>query len=99
LVDDLIGAAFPVNNPNATVSCGGTMRAVSALMIELPSGGWAVLSGIVDVVLGIMLLAAWPFSGLWFLGLAVGIGLLFRGAWWSAFALAARKSPERPATV
>jgi len=78
---------------------GGTMRAVSALMIELPSGGWAVLSGIVDVVLGIMLLAAWPFSGLWFLGLAVGIGLLFRGAWWSAFALAARKSPERPATV
>jgi len=23
LVDDLIGAAFPVNNPDATASCGG----------------------------------------------------------------------------
>ena len=72
---------------------GGTMRTISALMIDLPNGGWAVLSGIVDVILGIMLLASWPISGLWFLGLAVGIGLLFRGAWWSAFALAARKSP------
>ena len=72
---------------------GGILRVVSALMINLPSGGWAVLSGFIDVVLGIMLLAAWPASGLWFLGLAVGIGLLFRGAWWSAFALAARKVP------
>jgi len=72
---------------------GGAMRAVSALMINLPNGGWAVLSGIVDVVLGIFLLAHWPYSGLWFLGLAVGIALIFRGAWWSAFALAARKAP------
>jgi uncharacterized membrane protein HdeD (DUF308 family) len=72
---------------------GGTMRTISALMMHLPSSGWAVLSGMVDVILGIMLLAAWPFSGFWFLGLAVGIGLLFRGAWWSAFALAARKAP------
>ena len=74
---------------------GGTMRAVSALMIDLPSGGWAVLSGIVDVVLGIMLLSSWPVSGVWFLGLAVGIELLFRGAWWSAFALSAHKSPAK----
>jgi uncharacterized membrane protein HdeD (DUF308 family) len=69
------------------------MRALSALMINLPNGGWAVLSGIVDVILGILLLSHWPISGLWFLGLAVGIGLIFRGAWWSAFALAARKLP------
>lgn len=75
---------------------GGAMRAISALMIDLPNGGWAVLSGGVDVILGIMLLAAWPASGLWFLGLAVGIGLIFRGAWWSAFALAARKAPKMP---
>ena len=75
---------------------GGGMRALSALMIDLPNGGWAVLSGIVDVILGILLLSAWPVSGLWFLGLAVGIGLIFRGAWWSAFALAVRKEPKLP---
>lgn len=73
---------------------GGAMRAISALMINLPNGGWAVLSGIVDVLLGIFLLTSWPVSGLWFLGLAVGIGLIFRGAWWAAFAMAARKLPK-----
>ena len=74
---------------------GGTMRIVGSLATHLPSAGWAVLSGIVDVILGIFLLSAWPVSGLWFLGLAVGIALIFRGAWWSAFALAAR-NPSRP---
>ena len=74
---------------------GGGMRTLSALMIDLPNGGWAVLSGIVDVVLGIFLLTSWPVSGLWFLGLAVGIGLIFRGAWWAAFALAVRKLPDQ----
>lgn len=73
---------------------GGAMQTVSALMINLPNGGWAVLSGVVDVILGIFLLSAWPVSGLWFLGLAVGIGLIFKGAWWSMFALGARKLPH-----
>ena len=73
---------------------GGVMTAASALMMNLPNGGWAVLSGFVDVILGIFLLSSWPVSGLWFLGLAVGIGLIFRGAWWSAAALSARKMPD-----
>jgi uncharacterized membrane protein HdeD (DUF308 family) len=73
---------------------GGGVRAISALMINLPNGGWAVLSGILDIVLGVFLLCSWPFSGLWFLGLAVGISLIFRGFWWAAFALAVRKTPK-----
>lgn len=72
---------------------GGVMTVVSALMMHIPNGGWAVLSGIIDVMLGIFLLAHWPVSGFWFLGLAVGIGLIFRGIWWSASALAVRKTP------
>jgi len=75
---------------------GGAMQFISALMINLPNGGWAVLSGLVDIMLGIFLLSSWPVSGLWFLGLAVGIGLIFRGAWWAAFALAARKMTTLP---
>jgi len=73
---------------------GGVMTIVSSLMMHIPNGGWAVLSGIVDVILGFFLLTSWPVSGLWFLGLAVGIGLIFRGAWWSASALAIRKMPN-----
>ena len=75
---------------------GGVMRTLSALVLDLPNGGWAVLSGMVDVMLGVFLLISWPASGLWFLGLAVGIGLIFRGAWWSAFALAVHKEPKTP---
>jgi uncharacterized membrane protein HdeD (DUF308 family) len=74
---------------------GGGMTTISALMVDLPCGGWAVLSGVLDVILGIFLLSSWPFSGLWFLGLAVGISLIFRGFWWAAFALAARKMPAQ----
>ena len=66
---------------------GGLVRAFSALMLRMPNGGLAVLSGAVDIVLGLILLSSWPVSAFWFLGICVGIGLIFRGIWWSAFAL------------
>jgi len=66
---------------------GGPVRAISALMMKLPNGGWAVLSGVIDFLLGLTLLASWPISAIWFLGLCVGIALIFRGAWWMAFAI------------
>lgn len=74
---------------------GGAFRLASSLIMQLPNGGWAALSGVIDVLLGMLLLGSWPVSALWFLGMVVGIGLLFRGAWWVAFALAV----HRPAAV
>jgi uncharacterized membrane protein HdeD (DUF308 family) len=70
---------------------GGAFRLSSSLIMQLPNGGWAALSGIIDVFLGMLLLGSWPVSALWFLGLVVGIGLVFRGIWWVAFALAIRR--------
>ncbi len=64
---------------------GGPVRLFSALMLKLPNRAWAVFSGIVDFILGVVLLASWPFSSFWFLGTAVGIALLLRGIWWVAF--------------
>jgi uncharacterized membrane protein HdeD (DUF308 family) len=48
-------------------------------------------SGIVSVILGVLIWAQWPVSGLWVIGLLVGIQLLFTG--WSLvmLALAARR--------
>ena len=77
---------------------GGAVRTISALMMKLPNGGWAVLSGVVDFLLGLILLVNWPLSAIWFLGLCVGIALIFRGAWWTAFALTVRQ-PEYRATA
>jgi uncharacterized membrane protein HdeD (DUF308 family) len=42
------------------------------------------------LVLGILILAQWPVSGLWVIGLFLGIELIFYGAAWIAVALRVR---------
>jgi uncharacterized membrane protein HdeD (DUF308 family) len=64
-----------------------------------PSGrwGWMLASGIVDVVLGVLLLIGLPGTALWALGLLLGINLIF-GGWALIFmALHARSSPAAAA--
>jgi len=55
--------------------------------------GWMLASGIIDAVLGVLLLAGLPGTALWALGLLLGINLIF-GGWALIFmALHARPSP------
>jgi uncharacterized membrane protein HdeD (DUF308 family) len=61
-----------------------------------PQWGWGVLSGIVSFVLAIMILAQWPLSAVWVVGLLVGIGMLFNG--WSLVMLGFAARPGRQAT-
>jgi len=72
----------------------GTFRLVAAIRFKFPYWGWAAFDGAITVLLGILLWADWPWSGLWFLGLSIGISLLLRG--WSyvmiAFALRSLRS-------
>lgn len=58
---------------------GGVFRAVGAASLRFPRWGWTAASGLIAVALGVMLLAQLPASSLWFLGLAVGIDLIFEG--------------------
>ena len=58
------------------------------------SKGWAVFDGVISIVLGAILLASWPASGLWFLGFAFGVKLLFMGTGLAALAITARSVPE-----
>jgi uncharacterized membrane protein HdeD (DUF308 family) len=64
----------------------GAFRAIAAIRLKFPNWGWAVFDGVVTLGLGILLWAQWPWSGLWFLGVALGVSLLLRG--WSYFMLA-----------
>jgi uncharacterized membrane protein HdeD (DUF308 family) len=64
----------------------GLFRIFAAIRLKFPHWGWAVFDGGVTLLLGILLWADWPWSGFWFLGLAVGISLLLRG--WSTVMLA-----------
>jgi uncharacterized membrane protein HdeD (DUF308 family) len=48
--------------------------------------------GIITFVLGMLVLVQWPASGLWVIGLFIGIDLIFYGAAWMALALGLRAS-------
>ncbi len=54
-------------------------------------GGWAIfISGMVAVLAGAIILARWPASGLWVLGLLLGIDLLVNGIAWIAYSFGVR---------
>ena len=73
---------------------GGLFRAIGAAMVQMPRWGWSVFSGIVSVVLGVMLLAQWPVSSLWFIGFAIGVDMILEGAALVGFATAVHRLPE-----
>ena len=41
--------------------------------------GWMVFGGMLSIVLGIMIYAQWPFSGLWVIGLFISIEMIIQG--------------------
>jgi len=73
---------------------GGLYQFVSALVTHLPGWGWQGLSGAVTSILGFLLLAQWPISGLYAIGLFVGIDLVLYGWAWGALAVNLHKIPS-----
>jgi uncharacterized membrane protein HdeD (DUF308 family) len=71
----------------------GIFRIVAALRLRPPQWGWAVTSGIITLVLGILVWAQWPVSGLWIIGLFIGIHLIFAGWTQVMLAFAVRSLP------
>ncbi|SRR5258708_1713501 len=69
----------------------GVFRLITAARFKFPGWGWAVFDGVITLALGILVWAEWPWSGLWFLGLAVGVSLVLRGWSYVTFALVLRK--------
>lgn len=69
----------------------GVFRIFYSLSFGLPRSGWILFSGIITLILGILILAEWPVSGLFIIGLFVGIDLLFLGINYIMAALIARK--------
>lgn len=53
--------------------------------------GLVVLAGVTSLLLGVMILAQWPASGLFVLGIFLGVDLLFSGAGWISTGLAIRR--------
>lgn len=77
----LIGAFF---------LAGGLFRIVAAVAGRPPNWGWLLVSGIVTLLLGLLIVGEWPASGLWIIGMFLGIDLLFSGTSLIMFAFGLR---------
>ena len=74
----------------------GVARIVIALFDRRARSGWAVLHGVVNLILGILIFAKWPLSGLVAIGLFIAIELIIVGVSWIAGARATRdRQPAR----
>lgn len=71
---------------------GGLFQIISSAWVALPGWGWQLVDGIITFILGVLVLAQWPVSGLWVIGLFIGIDLIFYGGAWIALALGLRTS-------
>jgi uncharacterized membrane protein HdeD (DUF308 family) len=70
---------------------GGVFRALSAVGHRYVGWGWMLLSGVVTFALGWMVYAQWPSSGLWFIGLYLGIEMILNGWTWIMLSLGLRR--------
>ncbi len=72
------------------------LEGISAILLaiehrrHLPSWGWVLFSGLVDLLLAFLIWDGWPSSADWAIGLLVGINMVFLGLSLIMTALAAR---------
>jgi uncharacterized membrane protein HdeD (DUF308 family) len=71
----------------------GVFRLFIAFSTPLHHRGWLILNGAISILLGAMIWSSWPLSGLWVIGLFIGIDMIFDGWTEIALALSARKLP------
>jgi uncharacterized membrane protein HdeD (DUF308 family) len=53
--------------------------------------GWVVVSGIISFLLGLMIVAKWPISSAYVLGIFLGVDLIFMGTGWITIGLALKR--------
>lgn len=87
IVAGLIFLLFPVTGAlSLTIIVGvlliadGAVRYVLAYRLKPRDGwGWFLAAAIASTLVGILLLVGWPITGLWALGILLGVNLIFSG--------------------
>lgn len=69
----------------------GILKIVFAFAKHIPHKFWLILNGALTTILGILIWKQWPYSGLWVIGMFVGIDAIFTGWTWIMLSLAAKK--------
>jgi uncharacterized membrane protein HdeD (DUF308 family) len=77
----------------------GIFRSVAAMTLKMNHWGWVLLNGVVTSLLGLLVLAEWPATALFAIGLFVGIDMLFNGWFYVMLAFGIRSLPHGPKTT
>jgi uncharacterized membrane protein HdeD (DUF308 family) len=72
---------------------GGIFKVVAVITHWFEGWAWLLLSGVIDVALGVMIWRELPASGLTIIGVLVGISLIFRGVSWLMVGFALKRLP------
>jgi uncharacterized membrane protein HdeD (DUF308 family) len=87
----LLAAAFLTLALGVSLVVSGIMRIILAFGLRQTAPWvWILLSGIITLLLGAIILAHWPVSSLYILGLFLGIDLVIAGAGWIGLGLGLR---------
>ena len=96
LVFPLTGALTLTIIVGALLIADGVIRCVLASRVRPREGwGWFLAAGIASVALGLLLLLGWPLTGVWALGILLGVNLIFSGVANCALAVALRSRLAR----
>jgi uncharacterized membrane protein HdeD (DUF308 family) len=76
---------------------GGLFRITAASVLQFPTWGWTVFSGLVTLALGFYIIAIWQAASTFVFGLIIGIDLILDGASLVAFAGAIHNLPSASA--
>jgi uncharacterized membrane protein HdeD (DUF308 family) len=78
----------------------GIMRMVLAVQHRELTGWWLMLfSGLITLLIGLLLYAWLPWSGLWVLGTLIAVELVIQGITWVQFGLMLRRMPQAGVTA
>ena len=76
----------------ASLVASGIMRIFLAFSMKRETPWiWVALSGVITLLLGLLILARWPVSSLYILGLFLGIDLIMAGAGWVGIGFGVRR--------
>ncbi len=88
----LLAAVLLTLSLGASLLASGVMRIILAFSMKRETPWvWVLLSGVITLLLGVLILARWPVSSLYILGLFLGIDLIQAGAGWIGLGFGLRR--------
>lgn len=92
ITNPVLGAAVVTLALGIYLVVGGIFRVIMAFIDRFDGYIWAVVSGVLSIILGAIIWSGWPGTSIWTLGLLLGIDLVMNGVSWIVSSLAARNA-------